>query len=160
MYKDVFAMDILTNKELFNLVNNLSKQFFNKPFNHDVVFNNRLRTTGGRYIPARKVIELNPKYYFEMNNDEFIGIIKHELCHYHLHIEGKGYQHRDQAFRDLLKETGSPRHCSPLPSQRKEFKYKYICKACHMEYKRMRRVDVKKYRCGRCKGQLIATSLQ
>ena len=36
--------------------------------------------------------------------DELISIIKHELCHYHLHQEGKGYKHRDQDFKDLLKK--------------------------------------------------------
>ena len=155
-------MKLLTNEDLFDLVNNISKNFFYKPFKHDVLFNTRLRTTGGRYIPARKTIELNSKYYFEMDEAEFIGIIKHELCHYHLHIEGKGYKHGDQAFKDLLKKTGSPRHCSPLPSQQKEvkYKYKYICEDCKLEYRRIRRVDVKKYRCGKCKGRLIVASTQ
>ena len=38
--------------------------------------------------------------------EELIGIIKHELCHYHLHLEGKGYQHRDKDFKELLKKVG------------------------------------------------------
>src|SRR5690625_3159895 len=101
-------MEILNGEDLFDLVNELSWKYFNKPFKHDVIFNGRLRTTGGRYIPVKKLIELNPKYVIEMNEAEFIGIIKHELCHYHLHIEGKGYKHGDQAFKNLLKETGSP----------------------------------------------------
>ncbi|RKQ30945.1 SprT family protein [Oceanobacillus halophilus] len=147
-------MDPINEKDLYNLVNRLSIQFFNKSFRHKVVFNHRLRTTGGRYIPSKKVIELNPKYVQEMDGDEFIGIIKHELCHYHLHIVGKGYKHGDAAFKQLLKETGSPRHCNPLPSQRSQFNYLYLCKKCHFEYKRKRRVDVKKYRCGKCGGVL------
>ena len=28
-----------------------------------------------------------------------IDIIKHELCHYFLHLAGKGYQHRDQDIK-------------------------------------------------------------
>ncbi|WP_067730240.1 SprT family protein [Oceanobacillus damuensis] len=148
-------MTLLVEKELYHLVNNLSETYFNKPFQHDVRYNHRLRTTGGRYIPAKRLIELNPKYATEMDENEFIGIIKHELCHYHLHIEGKGYKHRDKDFRKLLKETGSPRHCSPLPSEKKDYRYRYTCKKCNRAYNRRRRVDVKKYRCGKCHGELV-----
>lgn len=151
-------MEIISEKELFVLVNELSVKYFKKPFKHEVRFNNRLRTTGGRYIPVKKVIELNPKYIIEMDEGEFIGIIKHELCHYHLHIEGRGYKHGDQEFKQLLIDTGSPRHCNPLPSQKKRFNYKYICKNCNHVYKRIRRVDVKKYRCGKCNGKLVRVS--
>ncbi|GAB3045218.1 SprT family protein [Virgibacillus ainsalahensis] len=147
-------MDQLNDKELYKLVNELSLIYFNKPFKHEVTFNKRLRTTGGRYIPAKKVVELNPKYALEMEPDEFTGIIKHELCHYHLHIEGKGYKHGDKDFKMLLKKTGSPRHCNPLPSQRKKYNHLYKCKKCKHEYKRIRRVNLNKYRCGKCGGKL------
>lgn len=149
---------MLTDSELYHLVNSLSLNYFDKPFIHKVVFNPRLRTTGGRYLPAKKLIELNPKYYFEMDENEFHGIIKHELCHYHLHIEGKGYKHGDAAFKALLKETGSPRHCNPLPSQKKYYNYLYICKQCNFHYKRVRRVNVSKFRCGKCRGEIIRSN--
>ncbi|MFC2947770.1 SprT family protein [Virgibacillus sediminis] len=147
-------MSLLNDKELYQLVDRISTEYFAKPFLHEVRFNKRLRTTGGRYIPARKVIELNPKYAEEMDRTEFEGIIKHELCHYHLHIEGKGYKHGDPEFKALLLQTGSPRHCNPLPSQKNRHNHIYICTKCGMEYKRVRRVNVKKYSCGRCKGKL------
>lgn len=145
---------ILSSSDLYNLVNDLSLEHFDKPFDDQVVFNNRLRTTGGRYIPAKQIIELNPKYYLEMSKDEFHGIIKHELCHYHLHIEGRGYKHGDASFKKLLKATGSPRHCKPLPSQKQRYRYIYVCKKCDLHYKRMRRVNVQKLRCGRCRGKI------
>lgn len=149
-------MKLLNDQELVHLVNSISWQYFNKPFKHEVRFNARLRTTGGRYIPAKKLIELNPKYLVEMDRAEFIGIIKHELCHYHLHIEGKGYRHGDREFKDLLKATGSPRYCKPLPSMKREYKHVYICTRCQQIYKRIRRVNVNKYRCGRCQGKIVA----
>ncbi|WP_068676111.1 SprT family protein [Oceanobacillus sp. Castelsardo] len=148
-------MDPVNEKSLFDLVNDISLKFFGKPYTDKVTFNHRLRTTGGRYLPTERVIELNPKYVEEMEASEFIGIIKHELCHYHLHIEGKGYKHGDEDFKRLLKKTGSPRHCSPLPSQVNAYKYLYICKDCHYQYKRKRKVDITKYRCGKCRGRLI-----
>ncbi|QKY71221.1 SprT family protein [Lentibacillus sp. CBA3610] len=148
-------MENLNENDLYKLVEQLSRQYFHKPFVDVVEFNNRLRTTGGRYLPAKRTIELNPKYVLECDEEEVIGILKHELCHYHLHIEGKGYKHGDRDFKNLLKETGSPRHCSPLPSALKRFKYIYQCRKCNHIYKRVRRVDVKKFRCGKCKGELV-----
>lgn len=152
--RDDFKMDPLNKETLYELVNQLSIDFFQKPFMHEVTFNHRLRTTGGRYLPFQKVIELNPRYVTEMDEQEFIGIIKHELCHYHLHIEGQGYGHRDQAFKKLLKKTGSPRYCKPLPSTIRNYRHFYICKKCNFTYKRMRRVDTEKYRCGKCRGKI------
>ncbi|SET79406.1 SprT-like protein [Oceanobacillus limi] len=147
-------MSLLNEKQLFNLVNDISIKYFHKPFIDRVYFNHRLRTTGGRYIPGKRVIELNPKYAIEMDHEEFVGIIKHELCHYHLHIEGKGYKHGDAEFKKLLKETGSPRHCNPLPSSKKKVNYRYECMKCHYIYERTRRVNTNRYGCGRCRGKL------
>ncbi|MFC3039285.1 SprT family protein [Virgibacillus xinjiangensis] len=151
-------MNLLTQKGLHQLVDHLSREYFSKPFLHEVRFNSRLRTTGGRYIPAKKLMELNPKYAEEMDRFELEGIIKHELCHYHLHIEGKGYRHGDPEFKRLLRQTGSPRHCNPLPSQENRHKHIYRCTKCKTEYRRVRRVDVKKYTCGKCKGKLTAVT--
>lgn len=145
---------LMDDKELKQLVNQLSVTYFNKPYQDDVKFNHRLRTTGGRYIPGKRVIELNPRYLLEMDEQEFHGIIKHELCHYHLHIEGKGYKHGDRDFKELLKKTGSPRFCKPLPSERNTFKYIYKCKNCKTTYRRKRKVNINKYVCGKCRGKL------
>lgn len=147
-------MQLLNEKELFSLVNELSLTYFHKPFIDKVEFNHRLRTTGGRYLPNKRVVELNPKYFIEGDKEEFVGIIKHELCHYHLHIEGKGYKHGDKEFKELLAATRSPRHCQPLPSHKIEYKHKYICKKCSFIYNRRRRVNTQKYSCGRCRGKL------
>ncbi|WLV25161.1 SprT family protein [Aciduricibacillus chroicocephali] len=146
-------MEILSETELHELVNKISLKYFFKPYIDSVCFNSRLRTTGGRYIPARRLIELNPKYLIEADREEFIGIIKHELCHYHLHIEGKKFGHADKSFKELLKATGSPRFCNPLPSQSRKT-YIYLCTKCNMEYKRKRRVDINRFSCGRCRGKL------
>lgn len=141
--------------ELERLINELSLTYFDKPYIDKVSFNKRLRTTGGRYIPTKRLIELNPKYLAELGLDEFCGIIKHELCHYHLHIEGKGYKHGDIEFKRLLAHTGSPRHCQPLPTMNKEPMHVYACIACEQRYPRKRVLNVKKYRCGKCRGKLV-----
>ena len=144
--------------ELQKIVEEVSLKFFGKPFLHQASFNNRLQTTGGRYLLKSHNIELNPKYYQERGIDELVGIIKHELCHYHLHIEGKGYQHRDRDFRNLLKEVDAPRFCKPLESikRRKTSKqYLYTCKSCGLGYVRKRKIDTDRYVCGKCAGKLV-----
>ncbi|UOQ44338.1 SprT family protein [Halobacillus salinarum] len=145
----------INNQKLKEWTCKISEEVFARPFKDEVVFNHRLRTTGGRYIPAKRVIELNPKYLKELDQEEFIGIIKHELCHYHLHIEGKGYKHRDRDFRRLMKETGSPRFCKPLPSHADTVQHYYICTQCGQEYYRKRKVNTSRYSCGKCRGKLL-----
>lgn len=86
----------MDNQELQELVRRLSLKSFQRPFLHQAYFNARLRSTGGRYLLQSHNIEINPKAYELYGLEEVQGIILHELCHYHLHIEGKGYQHRDK----------------------------------------------------------------
>lgn len=101
-------------RELQALVERISLDVFHKPFRHRAVFNDRLRTTGGRYVLSTHHIELNRKYYEQYGEEELIQVIKHELCHYHLHLEGKGYRHRDRDFRELLQKVQAPRFCKPV----------------------------------------------
>ncbi len=149
----------MNDKDLQNLVETVSLESFGKPFLHQAYFNARLRTTGGRYMLSSHHIEINKKYFEQLGMDELIGIIKHELCHYHLHLEGRGYKHRDQDFRLLLKKVGAPRFCSSLPDRPMRSQSKkvliYACKECNQIYRRRRAVDTKRYVCGKCKGKLV-----
>lgn len=155
-----FAMGekIMTDQELQNIVEKISLESFNAPFLHKAYFNKRLRTTGGRYLLHSHNIEFNPKSYEKFGIDELRGIILHELCHYHLHIRGKGYKHRDADFRALLKQVGAPRFCSTIEENKKSTNktlHIYQCEDCKFEYSRKRRVDTQKYRCGKCHGKLV-----
>lgn len=143
----------MKDRDLQKLTEQISLDYFNKPFKHKAFFNPRLRTTGGRYLLTTHNIEINRKYYEAHGIEELIGIIKHELCHYHLHLEGKGYRHRDQDFKELLEKVGAPKYCKPLPEE-KEKMFLYRCENCFTLYRRKRRIDVKKYVCGKCRGRL------
>jgi SprT-like protein len=149
---------MMENSELQLLVEKISLEFFGKPFSHHASYNAKLRTTGGRYLLGTHNIEINKKYLEQHGEAELIGIIKHELCHYHLHLEGKGYQHRDQEFKWLLKKVGGPRYCSQLkdaPKRRTVNKVLlYECTNCHLQYKRKRSINTNKYVCGKCRGKL------
>lgn len=147
-------------QQLQKLVEEISLKDFARTFRHLASFNSRLRTTGGRYLLRSHDIEINKKYYDERGVEELIGIIKHELCHYHLHLEGRGYQHKDKDFKLLLKQVGAPRFCTPLSTDKNKRKqnqkiYQYACKLCGQLYSRKRRINTSKYVCGTCKGKLF-----
>ncbi|WP_338379210.1 SprT family protein, partial [Enterococcus faecium] len=103
-------------------------------------------------------IEINKKYFDQFGETELVGIIKHELCHYHLHLEGKGYQHRDRDFRELMKQVNAPRFCSTLPEQQKRRAIRkileYKCMKCGLLYQRKRVIDTQRFVCGKCRGKL------
>lgn len=148
----------MNQEQLQKLVEDISVTIFNKRFIHSAYFNPRLRTTGGRYLLQSHDIEINKKYYDERGIEELVGIIKHELCHYHLHLEKKGYQHRDADFKNLLKKVGAPRFCTPLTSAKKSRStksYQYACENCGQKYLRRKRIDINRFVCGKCKGKLL-----
>lgn len=148
----------MNQQQLQTLCEQISLDLFEKPFKHIIRFNNRLRTTGGRYLLKSHDIEINPKYLEEQGSQAVEDIIKHELCHYHLHIEGRGYQHKDQDFKCLLSKVGAPRFCTPLQSIKRNkqiIKYSYQCNTCKQIYHRKKRMDTMKYVCGKCRGRLI-----
>lgn len=150
-------------KQLQQLVEQLSESKFQSPFLHRAYFNPRLKTTGGRYLLASHDIELNYKSFEMFGEDELIGIILHELCHYHLHIQGLGYKHRDPDFKKLLKEVGGSRYCSALPREKKQPSRKlfhFQCAHCGLRYSRKRKMNLSKYRCGKCKGKLVEQNVE
>lgn len=150
-------MICMTDQQLQQFVMKISDECFHKPFRHLAYFNSRLKTTGGRYLLQTHNIEINPKAYELYGIGEIEGIIKHELCHYHLHLEGKGYKHRDADFRALLAEVEAPRFCSLLqqPTRKKTSIYMYSCRNCGQLYRRKIKMNVDKYRCSKCLGRLV-----
>ena len=80
-------------------VERVSLQDFGLPFRHQATFNSRLTSTGGRYFTKTHHIEISPHQLENYGTEETEKIIKHELCHYHLHLLKRGYQHRDEDFK-------------------------------------------------------------
>ncbi|WP_054023382.1 SprT family protein [Bacillus sp. FJAT-28004] len=149
----------MNNEALQQWVEHISITFFDRPFLHQATFNSRLKATGGRYFTRSHNIEISPHQLSAFGHEETEKIIKHELCHYHLHILKRGYQHRDIDFKKLLAQVGGSRYCQSLPerAQRKQqpFRYKLFCTKCGMEYLRKRKIDPAKYACGKCRGKLV-----
>jgi len=146
----------MTDLDLQHLVEQLSLTDFQRPFKHRAFFNRRLRTTGGRYQLQSHNIDINPKMLTDFGEETLIGVIKHELCHYHLHLLGRGYQHRDAAFKQLLAQVGGSRY-APKPVsgvKGQPYRYTYQCQRCGQVYHRKRRMDPRRYTCGRCRGPI------
>lgn len=144
--------------DLTNYVRQVSLEDFGLPFAHQACWNNRLRSTGGRFFPADGHLDFNPKTLEEHGLEVFRKIVRHELCHYHLYHAGKGYKHGDADFKSLLEQVGGLRFV-PKSTQLKPPKYLYSCQTCQQSYPRQRRLDVAKYRCGKCRGRLVQKSV-
>ena len=137
--------------ELQQLTEEISRTSFHREFTHKITYNRRLRSSGGRYLLQTGNIEINPLVEQELGLEALIGVIKHELCHYHLHQTGGGYRHRDADFKRLLHQVGGSRFVERM----KEPNFIYECTACHHRYPRMRKMNTNRYVCGKCRGKLI-----
>lgn len=142
---------------LQQLVEEISLASFGRAFTHQATFNRRLKTTGGRYHLRSHHLDFNPRVYEKYGRDELVKVIKHELCHYHLHLLGKGYQHKDQDFKALLKQVGGSRYVQPLAEERRKETtlWQYECTKCSGKIMRKRRFDTQRYVCGQCQGKLV-----
>lgn len=137
--------------ELQQLTQEISRSSFHREFTHKITYNRRLRSSGGRYLLKTGNIEINPLVEQELGLEALIGVIKHELCHYHLHQTGGGYRHRDADFKRLLHQVGGSRFVERM----KEPNFIYECTACHHRYPRMCKMNTNRYVCGKCRGKLI-----
>ena len=137
--------------ELQQLTEEISRSSFHREFTHKITYNKRLRSSGGRYLLKTGNIEINPLVEQNLGLEALIGVIKHELCHYHLHQTGGGYRHRDADFKRLLHQVGGSRFVERM----KEPNFIYECTACHHRYPRMRKMNTNRYVCGKCRGKLI-----
>lgn len=145
----------MNEKELQALVEQISIKYFNRPFLHQVKINRRMTTTGGRYFLGDHHIEINHHFLDKPYRSALIGIIKHELTHYHLHLLGRGYQHRNRDFKNLLAKVGGSRYTPDIGLRRKKkINYIYRCQNCGLFYPRVRKINTRRYFCGKCGGKL------
>ncbi|MCF6515628.1 SprT family protein [Lactobacillus sp. S2-2] len=141
----------MENIELQRLVEQISIDYFHEPFRHQAYFNRRLKTTGGRYHLNSHNIDINPKM-LEISKETLIGVIKHELVHYHLSRQGYSGKHATKEFKDLLKQVGGSRYAPMILDKPK---YIYTCKKCGQKYPRKKKINTDKYVCSKCRGKLV-----
>ncbi|QBP17728.1 SprT family protein [Acetilactobacillus jinshanensis] len=141
----------MTNNQLQQLVEEVSLRYFAKPFCHHARFNSRLRSTGGRYYLQSHDIDINPRMLNDFSIVNLINVIKHELCHYHLHLAGYSGRHNTPEFKQLLRAVGGSRY-APQPKHVRWLKYR--CLKCGRIYWRHRHLDTHRYVCSYCYGPL------
>lgn len=141
----------MENDKLQKLVEQISIDYFRAPFKHQAYFNQRLKNTGGRYHLSSHNIDINPKM-LEISMDTLIGVIKHELVHYHLSMQGYSGKHATKEFKKLLEEVGGSRYA---PNISKQARYQYICVQCGQKYPRNKKINTDKYVCSKCLGKLV-----
>lgn len=150
----------MTEQELQKLVEAISLEYFKRPFLHQVKINRRMRTTGGRYHLSDHHLEINAHFLAPQYRKELIGVIKHELTHYHLHLTMRGYRHRDSDFKVLLARVGGSRYAPDIGLQRKKTpNYVYSCQKCDRTFYRVHRLNLQQYVCGNCGGRLKLVSM-
>lgn len=149
----------MTNAELQALTKQWSLKYFERPFTHQVIFNPRLKTTGGRYHLDDHHIDINPLMLTEFDLANLKKVVLHELCHYHLHLAGSGYRHRDREFQALLALVGGSRYAPPTSKakRRAPLRWAYQCQRCGKVIARRRRFNPACYRCGYCGGKIKFT---
>ena len=105
-----------------------------------LVWNSRLRTSAGRFIPGSRkfwieyppVIELASYLLEEPNFEELIlDTLGHEMIHYWLWVRRRPYGHTDE-FWVKMKAMGVSRYNS-VPRLR-PYRYIYICQGCSKEF--------------------------
>lgn len=151
----------MTNQELQALTQQWSLQSFGRPFIHHIVFNSRLKTTGGRYHLSDHHIDINPLMYTEFNLTNLKRVVLHELCHYHLHLTGQDYHHRSLAFRRLLQQVGGLRYAPVTSKARRPVRrWCYQCQGCGIIIRRVRRFNTARYVCRKCGQQFKLINLK
>ena len=64
----------MNNDELQQLTEMIAMNFFGKHFKHQIYFNSRLRSTGGRYLLETHNLEINPKQLLILLNMNYVII--------------------------------------------------------------------------------------
>lgn len=113
-----------------------------------LVWNSRLRSSAGRFIPGsrRWFREAPPKievasYLVEETKAEVLirDTIAHEMIHYWLWVRRRPYGHTDE-FYSKMEAMGVSRY-NPVPRLRAP-KYMYRCPACLKDFPARRRLGV------------------
>lgn len=128
----------INNKELKLICDELMEQLWGDKLEIPVTISGRLtRSLGlfyyrtvynsGEFVrePIKIVISKQLTEHYSLENIE--GVIKHELCHYHLYKMGGNYSDGDKEFEDELKRIGS--HSTRTLTRAGEV-HKCICSCC------------------------------
>lgn len=161
---------MLTQYQLEKYAEKFLKDNYNMKLLVPLKINGRLRTTCGRFVYTKyvnsnkpsvpKSVEIN-KYFLENNEPAVVlDVLRHELVHYALFMQGKPHKDGHPVFENELKRLGivSQDTIDKYSIKSKPVKIRiYECVNCGHKYKRQRALAYggKYHRCGYCEGKLI-----
>jgi SprT-like protein len=166
-------MTILSNYQLKMYANKFLQENYGMEFIIPLELNSRLRKSCGRFIsisyrdgrPSEpKVVELN-KYFVENNEPTVVlDVLRHELVHYALFMQGKPNSDGHPVFERELKRLGIVSQSTidkyDIESKKRNvYRNFYQCAnpSCGVEYrtgKALKHGGIY-HRCSACKGRLI-----
>lgn len=139
-----------SNESLLDLVNELAIRYFGRTYNGRVEWNFRMRTRAGDYAPRLKLMRLSARYAKEFGDEELVGTIKHELCHWYLWEQGIAHRHDSRAFKELMQRVDAPRYAKRTQVRTgSSRRYVYRCTFCGIEFVRRRKIQGACKRCCR-----------
>jgi SprT-like protein len=168
IYKDNKGEDTMTNQLSMYQLKMYANKFLKDNYGMELIvpleLNGRLNTTCGRFISTRyrdgrrepKIVELNKT--FAQNNEPTVvlDVLRHELVHYALFMQGKPNSDGHPVFENELKRLG-------IVSQQTIDRYKiaskkqvYACSDCSNTWKMARKLrnNGRYHKCN-CGGSLI-----
>ena len=125
--------------EIFNEIN--QRHFDGFLAQPRLIWNSRLRSSAGRFVPGRKrliasipaIIEVATYLAEEKEAHALVrDTIAHEMIHYWLWVRGRPYGHSPEFYRKM-EEMGVSRY-NPVPRLRPA-RYLYRCPGCRVEFK-------------------------
>ncbi|WP_232698458.1 SprT family zinc-dependent metalloprotease [Brevibacillus daliensis] len=111
--KAIRSISTTDNKELYQIGNELSLHYFNRPCKIPIEWDKSLKNAAGcfqfdkrNHKPIRIVQSL--WQYNQFGAQHVIGTLKHELAHYHLFIQEKPFHDADMEFKQTCRKIGAP----------------------------------------------------
>lgn len=100
----------VTESFLNEWANEFTVKEWNKMLDIPININNRLRSKNGyfRFYPNGRPIEIGLNVKGCKSIEELIGVLKHELCHWHCFTEGLQYDDGTKDFESMLLSVGAP----------------------------------------------------
>lgn len=94
--------------ELQDIANELAIECFLTSLNIPVVYNTKLKNAMGRFGADNKGMRIELQPMTEYTLETFIGVLKHELCHWYCYINNKPYNDGDEYFENHIKRINAP----------------------------------------------------
>jgi SprT-like protein len=144
---------------LQKLADKLSLHYWQRKCEVPVTWNGRLTRSMGRFLYSTKGkgrtpqgIELSKYAAQFINRDIFISVLLHELCHYHLFIQGKPFDDHHPVFEKELERVGA---ISTNTVQIPQKSFQLYCSKCNKSIGIRKRLNTALYRSGCCKGKIL-----